>query len=150
MSHWLYENKILNTIPNGHFGFVYLITNLSSGRKYIGRKYFYSTRRIKVKGRKTRKVVRKESDWKHYIGSNKTLKNDINRLGKKNFKFEILCFGETKGQTNYLEENFQHRVGVILDDDYYNGSIGSRKFISVKFSNKAKKIIRAFNKSGSV
>ena len=50
MSHWLYENKTLNTIPNGHFGFVYLITNLSSGRKYIGRKYFYSTRRIKVKG----------------------------------------------------------------------------------------------------
>ena len=150
MSHWLYENKTLNTIPNGHFGFVYLITNLSSGRKYIGRKYFYSTRRIKVKGRKTRKVIRKESDWKHYIGSNKTLKNDINRLGKKNFKFEILCFGETKGQTNYLEENFQHRVGVILDDDYYNGSIGSRKFISVKFSNKAKKIIRAFNKSGSI
>ena len=82
--------------------------------------------------------------------ANKTLKNDINRLGKKNFKFEILCFGETKGQTNYLEENFQHRVGVILDDDYYNGSIGSRKFISVKFSNKAKKIIRAFNKSGSI
>ena len=92
MSHWLYENKTLNTIPNGHFGFVYLITNLSSGRKYIGRKYFYSTRRIKVKGRKTRKVVRKESDWKHYIGSNKTLKNDINRLGKKisNLKSYVL------------------------------------------------------------
>ena len=144
MSHWLYEGKILDTIPNGHFGFIYLITNTQSGRKYIGRKYFYSTRRIKVKGRKLRKVVRKESDWKSYIGSNKTLKNDVNRLGKKNFKFEIICFGETKGQTNYLEENIQHRMNVLIDDNYYNGSIGSRKFISVKFSNKAKKLIKNF------
>ena len=55
MSHWLYEGKNFDTIPNGHFGFIYLITNTQSGRKYIGRKYFYSTRRIKVKGRKTRK-----------------------------------------------------------------------------------------------
>lgn len=144
MSHWLYEGKNFDTIPNGHFGFIYLITNTQSGRKYIGRKYFYSTRRIKVKGRKTRKVVRKESDWKNYIGSNKTLKYDINRLGKKNFKFEVLCFGETKGQTNYLEENIQHRMNVLIDDNYYNGSIGSRKFISVKFSNKAKKLIKNF------
>ena len=144
MSHWLYEGKVFDAIPNGHFGFIYLITNTQSGRKYIGRKYFYSTRRIKVKGRKTRKVVRRESDWKNYIGSNKTLKYDINRLGKKNFKFEVLCFGETKGQTNYLEENIQHRMNVLIDDNYYNGSIGSRKFISVKFSNKAKKLIKNF------
>jgi hypothetical protein len=144
MSHWLYEGKNFDTIPNGHFGFIYLITNLSSGRKYIGRKYFYSIRRKKVAGRKTRKVIKKESDWKSYVGSNKTLTIDINRLGKKDFKFEILCFGETRGQTNYLEENIQHRMNVLLDDDYYNGSIGSRKFISVKFSNKAKKLIKNF------
>ena len=144
MSHWLYKNKILEKVPQDIFGFVYLITNLKTNKKYIGRKYFYSTIRIKVKGRKIRKVVRKESDWKSYIGSNKTLKNDVNRLGKKNFKFEIICFGETKGQTNYLEENIQHRMNVLIDDNYYNGSIGSRKFISVKFSNKAKKLIKNF------
>ena len=135
MSHWLYEGKNFDTIPNGHFGFIYLITNTQSGRKYIGRKYFYSTRRIKVKGRKLRKVVRKESDWKSYIGSNKTLKNDVNRLGKKNFKFEILILGETKGQVNYLEENLHHRFHVSIKEDYYNDCIGPRRFARVKFSN---------------
>ena len=79
------------------------------------------------------------------MGSNKDLNSDIENVGHKNFKFEILLLTETKGQTNYLEENIQHKMNVLTDSDYYNGSIGSRKFISVKFSNKAKKLIKNFS-----
>ena len=144
MSHWLYKNKIFKEVPEGMFGFVYLITNLKTNKKYVGRKYFYSTRRIKQKGKKNRKVVRKESNWKSYTGSNKDLVLDIDNLGIKNFKFQILIITETKGQTNYLEENIQHKMNVLTNENYYNSSIGSRKFISVKFSNKAKKLIKNF------
>tara|TARA_R110000796_G_scaffold3094_2_gene11926 strand:- start:5710 stop:6153 length:444 start_codon:yes stop_codon:yes gene_type:complete len=144
-SHWLYNKKLFTEVPEGIFGFVYLITNLKTSKKYIGRKYFYSVRRIKVKGKKNRKVIRKESNWKIYMGSNKDLNSDIENVGHKNFKFEILLLTETKGQTNYLEENIQHKMNVLTDSDYYNGSIGSRKFISVKFSNKAKKLIKNFS-----
>ena len=109
MSHWLYKGKSLTDTPENYFGFVYLITNLKSGKKYIGRKYFGTTRRVKVAGKKRRKVVRKDSNWKEYTGSSKILNADIEKLGKKNFKFEILILGETKGQVNYLEENLHHR-----------------------------------------
>ena len=56
MSHWLYKGKILEEAPDNYFGFVYLITNIKSGKKYIGRKYFGTTRRVKVAGKKRRKV----------------------------------------------------------------------------------------------
>ena len=112
-----------------------------SGKKYIGRKYFGTTRRVKVKGKTRRKVVRKESDWKTYIGSSKTLNADINRFGYDSFKFEILFLGETKGQVNYMEENIQHKTNVMIRDDYYNDCVGSRKFVSVKFTESSKSLI---------
>ena len=80
-SHWLYNKKLFTEVPEGIFGFVYLITNLKTSKKYIGRKYFYSVRRIKVKGKKNRKVIRKESNWKIYMGSNKDLNSDIENVG---------------------------------------------------------------------
>ena len=135
MSHWLYKGKSLTDTPENYFGFVYLITNLKSGKKYIGRKYFGTTRRVKVAGKKRRKVVRKDSNWKEYTGSSKILNADIEKLGKKNFKFEILILGETKGQVNYLEENLHHRFHVSIKEDYYNDCIGPRRFARVKFSN---------------
>ena len=64
MSHWLYKGEQLLESPENYFGFVYLITNLKSGKKYIGRKYFGTTRRVKVAGKKRRKVVRKDSNWR--------------------------------------------------------------------------------------
>ena len=109
MSHWLYKNKILEEAPEGIFGFVYLITNIKTGKKYIGRKYFGKTRRIKKKGSKRRKVIRKDSDWRTYIGSSKLLQENIEK-NKKHFKFEILAFGKTKGQVNYIEENLHHKL----------------------------------------
>jgi len=141
MSHWLYKNKTLEEAPEGYFGFVYLITNLKTGRKYIGRKYFGTTRRVKVAGKKRRKVIRKDSNWKDYTGSSKELNQDIQTLGMWQFRFEILILGKTKGQVNYLEENLHHRFHVASNDMYYNDCIGPRRFSNVKVDNTVKQII---------
>ena len=142
MSHWLYKNKILEEAPEGVFGFVYLITNIKTGKKYIGRKYFGKTRRVKKKGTKRRKVIRKDSDWRTYIGSSKILQESITKR-KSNFKFEILAFGKTKGQVNYIEENLHHKFHVSVSEDFYNDCIGPRRFARVSLD---KTIIKAINK----
>ena len=142
MSHWLYKNKILEEAPEGYFGFVYLITNLKSGRKYIGRKYFGTTRRVKVAGKKRRKVIRKDSNWKDYTGSSKELNEDIKTLGMLQFRFEILILGKTKGQVNYLEENLHHRFHVPSNEQFYNDCIGPRRFGNVKLEEGVYDIIK--------
>jgi|TARA_R110000737_G_scaffold261071_1_gene269352 hypothetical protein len=141
MSHWLHKGKILEEAPEGYFGFVYAITNIKSGKKYIGRKYFGTTRRTKVVGKKRRKVTRKDSNWREYTGSSVELNKDINKLGKLHFRFEILILGSTKGQVNYLEENIHHRYHVASNDAYYNDCIGPRRFGNVKVDIAIKKIL---------
>ena len=141
MSHWLYKGETLTESPESYFGFVYLITNTKSGKKYIGRKYFGTTRRVKVKGKTRRKIIRKDSNWKDYTGSSKSLNSDIEKLGKENFKFEILILGETKGQVNYLEENLHHRYHVSVKSEYYNDCIGPRRFAKVRFTEDAERQI---------
>lgn len=139
MSHWKYKGKILSESPSDMAGFVYMITCMVNKKKYIGRKYFGTRRRKpltkkqKESGRKRREVVYKDSDWATYTGSSKTLNADIEKYGKEKFKFEILIMARTKGQVNYLEENIQHKFDVLLSDEYYNDSIGSRRFVMVKF-----------------
>ena len=81
---WLYEGKPFTSNDIGDFfGFVYRITNLQSGRQYIGRKYFYQKR--KPKGSKRR--VTSESDWKRYTEAlqnlNKTLKNTVEIISEE-------------------------------------------------------------------
>ena len=142
MSHWLYKNKTLEEAPEGYFGFVYLITNIKSGRKYIGRKYFGTTRRVKVAGKKRRKVIRKDSNWKEYTGSSKELNQDIKTLGMLHFRFEILILGKTKGQVNYLEENIHHRFHVASSYEFYNDCIGPRRFANVKLDEDVHDIIK--------
>ena len=62
-----------------YFGFVYLIENTITGRKYIGRKYFTSAGYKQVNGKK--KKIRKPSDWQDYYGSNDTLKREVAAAG---------------------------------------------------------------------
>ena len=141
MSHWKYKGKSFEVVPEGFFGFVYLITNTINSKKYIGRKYFGTSRRVKVKGKTRRKIIRKESDWRTYAGSSKSVLADVNEYGIDKFKFEILFLGETKGQVNYMEENIQHKTNAITRTDYYNHCVGSRKFVTVKFTDRCKKVI---------
>lgn len=147
MSHWLYKNELVYEIPEGVHGFVYMITNTLNGKKYIGRKYVSSTRKKaltakqKREGKVRRTKVTTESDWREYMGSSKPLLEDISKYGKDNFKFEILVWGESKGQTNYLEENLQHKLNVLTDDTFYNDSIGPRRYMSMKKNSTFHKII---------
>jgi hypothetical protein len=107
---WLYNGQEYQSPDEKLVGFVYLITCLTSGRKYIGKKLFWSMRRKQVKGKVKR--VKTESDWKKYWSSSEELKGDVTRLGEDNFKREILhlCFG--KGELSYLEvrEQIDNRV----------------------------------------
>ena len=130
---WLYENTQIEILPEDCVGFVYLITNKLSGRKYIGKKLakFSKTsyRVVKLKnGNKKRKKIRSkiDSDWQLYYGSNDQLNKDIETLGVDNFTREILFYCTSKAACSYIEarEQFNHRV--LESDDYYNGQIVCR------------------------
>ena len=99
------------------FGFVYLITNKSNKRQYIGRKYFWAFRTPVGKKRK----VKIESDWKKYYGSCPELKDDIKKYGKENFSREILSLHKTKGTCNY-EETKQLFLNNVLSESLDNGA----------------------------
>ena len=126
---WLYEGKPFTSDDIGDFfGFVYRITNLQSGRQYIGRKYFYQKR--KPKGSKRR--VTSESDWKRYYGSSAELKSDVKQFGKEIFRREIISLHKTIGRVNYEETRqlFLNNVLTEADTDgtpkYYNSNILGR------------------------
>lgn len=120
---WFYKEKPFESEDIlKRFGFVYLITNLTNGRLYIGRKYFWSTRKVKGKTRRQKS----ESDWKDYYGSSDDLKADVEKLGRENFKREILSLHDTKGSTNYTEIKEQFVRGVLETDMYYNTSINGK------------------------
>jgi hypothetical protein len=128
---WSYNNKPFSSADIGeYFGFVYLITNKSNGRRYIGRKYFFSFRTPKGKKRK----VKSESDWKNYYGSCPELKEDIIKFGRENFSRTILSLHKTKGKTNFEETRQLFTNGVLteaLDNGtpaYYNSNILNRYF----------------------
>lgn len=140
MSHWIYQDKIIEDLPTGIVGFVYKITNIETGKMYIGRKYATSRKRKaltkaqKISGRKRKDVIVTESNWATYTGSNKYLNSEIEVLGKDKFKFEILYFGKTKGVINYIEETLHHKLDVILNENYYNECIGPRRFMALRYN----------------
>lgn len=124
---WVFEEKELNEIPEQYIGFVYCITNLINGKQYIGKKNFYSTRRIKQKNKINKKKIKSESNWKLYFGSNDVLISDVEANGPHNFRREILHFCKNKAEMSYFEikEQIDRRV-LFLPEKYYNNFIGCR------------------------
>ena len=128
---WHYEGKKYE-LPkesnhNDVYGFVYLITNRATGKKYIGKKFFWNKKTLPItKTRKRRKRLLVESDWRTYYGSNKHLNEDVQKQGEEMFHREILHLCKTKGECAYLEAKEQFDRGVLLTDDYYNGIIQIR------------------------
>jgi len=114
---WLYNNVEFTDVGE-YVGFVYLITNLTNDRKYIGKKNFYFSKTRTVKGKRKRTKV--ESDWKDYYGSNKELQADVELLGKDLFKREILKLCKSKGEFGYYEAKYQFENNVLESDKYYN------------------------------
>ncbi len=128
---WMYRGKPFTSKKiKDYYGFLYLIENKLTGRKYVGRKYFVQKR--KPKGGKRR--VTSESDWKKYYGSNEQLKFDAKEFGKENFSRKILSLHKTVGKTNYAETEALFKYNVLrekMDNGspmYYNDNILGRYF----------------------
>jgi hypothetical protein len=130
---WTYKGSIVNELPEDCVGFVYCITNITSGRQYIGKKLAkfskttYKTVKLKNGTKKKKKIRSKiDSDWQEYYGSSPNLTADINTLGKDNFSREILYYCKSKAETSYIEAREQFDRKVLESDDYYNGHIQVR------------------------
>lgn len=121
---WLYKNSVFTSDMIGkNFGFVYLITDRDTGKKYIGRKYFWAMRTAKGKTRKSKT----ESDWKKYYSSNIEIKETAKKNPEKYIR-EILRLCEGKGETNYMEIHEQFHRNVLASDEYLNDNINGKWF----------------------
>lgn len=128
---WHYQGKAWQPpeqfLPEDVYGFVYMITNRASGKKYIGKKFFWSKKTLPItKTRKRRKRLLVESDWRNYWGSNKHLVEDVQKMGEDFFYREILHMCKSKSECAYMETKEQFDREVLLTDDYYNGIINCR------------------------
>ena len=123
---WIYQNKEFTEDQiEKNIGYVYLITNKITGRKYIGKKLFWFSKTRTVKGKKKKEKVL--SDWKEYWSSSEELKNDVKSLGEENFTREILYLCSSKGEMSYLELKEQIVNDVLLkQDEWYNGFVGGK------------------------
>jgi len=130
---WTYQGSIINELPEDCVGFVYLISNTITGRKYIGKKLAkfskttYKTVKLKNGTKKKKKIRGKiESDWQTYYGSSPNLTTDVVALGTDKFTREILYYCKSKSETSYIEAREQFERKVLESDEYYNGHIQVR------------------------
>lgn len=130
---WTYQGKEVTELPEDCVGFVYIIVNVVTGRKYIGKKLAkfskttYKTVTLK-NGKKKKKKIRSkiDSDWQEYYGSSPNLQKDIDTLGTEKFTREILYYCSSKSETSYIEAREQFERKVLESDEYYNGHIQVR------------------------
>ena len=124
---WTYQNQPVEEIPEGVIGFIYLITNLKTGQKYIGKKLAQFKRtKPPLKGKKNKRRSTVESDWRDYWGSSDRLQADVAQLGPENFTREILYYCTSKAEMSYIEAREQFDRRVLESDEYYNGIINVR------------------------
>lgn len=130
---WQYQGNIIEELPEDCVGFVYLITNTATGRKYIGKKLSkfskttYKVVKLKNGTKKRKKIKSKiDSDWRTYYGSNDELNKDVELLGVDKFTREILYLCKSKAECSYIEAREQFRHQVLESADYYNGQISVR------------------------
>ena len=130
---WTYQNQLVEVLPEECVGFVYLITNTLTGRKYIGKKLAkfskttYKTVKLKNGTKKKKKIRGKiDSDWREYYGSSPALTADVTALGTANFTREILFYCNSKAECSYIEAREQFSRRVLESNDYYNGHIQVR------------------------
>ena len=124
---WTFEGKVVETLPADFIGFVYLITNITNNRKYIGKKLTQFKRSKKpLKGRTNKRRYTVESDWKDYYGSSDELTADVELLGKDKFKREIMFWCKSKSELSYIEAREQFTHKVLESKQWYNGHIRVR------------------------
>jgi hypothetical protein len=124
---WTYNNILVDELPEGCEGFVYLITNLTNDKKYIGKKLArFKKTKPPLKGKKNKRRSTVESDWRDYWGSSDRLNEDVALLGPSNFTREILYYCTSRSELSYLEAREQFDRKVLETDEYYNGIINVR------------------------
>lgn len=122
---WLYNGKeVTDEDVMDYVGFVYSITNIKTGKSYIGKKLLKFSKTKQVKGKK--KKIKVDSDWKTYYSSSEALKKDVDELGSENFQREILRLCSSKAECNYWELKYQVERDVLLSDNFYNSWISAR------------------------
>lgn len=120
---WIFDGNPFDSSDVGKFvGFVYLIVNELTKKKYIGRKYFHQIRKVKGKSRRQRS----DSDWKTYYGSSADLLKDVEEYGKENFSRHILSLHTTRGDCNYEEVKQQFLSNVLEEEGWYNENINGK------------------------
>lgn len=141
---WNYKGKEITSIedfPKGAYGFIYEITHLPTGRKYVGKKALYFTRTKKFGKRKleeikterkargiggrvpTKEKVTTESDWRTYYGSHVELKSLVRTHGEDDFRREIVRFVPTKKLLTYYETKELFIREVLENQEYFNDNI---------------------------
>ena len=126
-NNWMFEDKIVDQLPEWVIGFVYQIKNTVNGRMYIGKKLArFKKSRKPLKGRVNKRRYTVDSDWKEYFGSSDELNADIKKFGKSKFKREILFYCKSKAELSYVEAREQFARKVLEADQYYNGHIRVR------------------------
>ena len=124
---WTYQGKIVEELPEDCEAFVYLITNTTNDRKYVGEKLAkFKKTRPPLKGRINKRRSKVESDWRDYWGSSDQLQEDVNQIGEDKFTREILYYCPSRGVASYLEAREQFERRVLEKDEYYNGIINVR------------------------
>jgi hypothetical protein len=126
LGHWLLDEELtqLTELP---FGFIYIITNNISNRKYIGKKQCITTKkRPPLKGKKNKRHEKVETDWKSYTSSSNDVNKDIESIGMHNFTFKIVKYCNSKWELSYHEAKIQFEREVLLTNEYYNGIINLR------------------------
>ncbi len=128
VSHWLQFETDEPFVPNlKKFGFVYLITNTQTRKKYVGCKQYYIGK------------AKKESKWESYMGSSKYLKEDIKKRGKKHFRFEVIAEYINKRSLRYYEMYYQMKWNVLAsviegtdEPAFYNSYVGGKFYRPVE------------------
>lgn len=116
---WIYEGKEFSEEEvDNYFGFVYIITDLGTNKKYVGKKFFTKAKTKIVNKRKKR--TRVQSDWLDYFGSNKVLIEEVKVKGQDNYRREIIKLCQSKGECSYWEAKLQFQYDVLYSEDYYN------------------------------
>lgn len=130
---WTYQGKEVTELPEDCVGFVYMIVNQITGKKYIGKKLAkfsktsYKTVKLKNGKKKRQRIKSKiDSDWQTYYGSNIKLNEDVTKLGTDKFLREILYYCKSKAACSYIEAKLQFEYRVLESDDWYNGHIQVR------------------------
>ena len=122
---WLYNGiEFTEDMVGDWFGFIYEITNLIDGRKYVGKKFFTRAGTKQIKGKK--KKVRLSSGWANYWSSSKELQEDVKKLGEENFSRKILYLCKSRSECSYRETKEIFIRDALLTTEYYNSWVSCK------------------------